>query len=81
MNFPKNSQIAILGSGINGLLTALECSKHGYKVKVYAKRIPVFKEKDTSKMCTSEVAPGYWLPYHYNFSDKKKHDERVCSAF
>lgn len=28
-------------------------------------------------MCTSEMAPGYWLPFHYEFSDLKQHKNRT----
>ena len=32
-------------------------------------------------MCTSQVAPGYWLPYYYHFQDKEQHKRRVKRSF
>ena len=52
----KNSsdkRVAVLGSGIIGLFSALECADKGLSVTVYADRIPKSNEKNVLNMCTS----------------------------
>lgn len=65
----KDRCVTVLGCGIIGLMTGLECVKRGFKVRIIADRIPQIVDnmgqKERLRMCTSEVAPGYWLPYHY----------------
>ena len=61
----KGNLIAVLGSGIMGLLTALELTNRGQKVKVYTKKIPSYGQKNNKLMMTSEIAPGFWFPYDY----------------
>lgn len=56
--------MSVLGAGIIGLLTAIECAKRGLIVSVFADRIPTKDEEDVLKMCTSEMAPGFWCPNH-----------------
>lgn len=70
-----------MGCGIVGIMTALECAERGYKVKIYAERIPKESKLKDTRLSTSEVAPGYWLPYHYEFKDKKSHDIRSEKSF
>ena len=55
-------EVAVLGSGIIGLTSALNLAENGYKVIVYAKIIPNKNEKDPLKLCASQVAPGVWFP-------------------
>jgi len=43
------------------------------RVVIYAEMIPVFGEKDNSKLITSQVAPGYWLPYAYGSNNQDLH--------
>jgi glycine/D-amino acid oxidase-like deaminating enzyme len=69
------SEVAVLGSGIVGLFSCYELLKRypQLKITVYAERIPEFGEKDNSKLITSQVAPGFWLPYHYGSNDELLH--------
>lgn len=69
------ASVAVLGSGIMGLFNCHELLKRhpSLKVTVYAERIPVFGEKDNDKMITSQVAPGFWLPYGYGHTDEALH--------
>lgn len=73
----KHTSVAVLGSGIVGLFNCHELLKRhpSLKITVYAERIPVFGEKDNDKMITSQVAPGFWLPYGYDQSDKALHQK------
>lgn len=56
--------VAVLGSGYMGLLTALLLLKAGFKVTIYTKTLPsefgVFN--DSPDKLTSQIAPGFWLP-------------------
>jgi len=49
----KDREVAVLGSGIIGLFSALECADRGLKVKIYANHIPQPNEKNVLGMCTS----------------------------
>ena len=49
----KNESIAVMGSGIAGISSALELAKRGYKVKVYSKIIPNMNKVDNTFFCTS----------------------------
>lgn len=71
------TSVAVLGSGIMGLFNCYELLKRhlSLKITVYAERIPVFGEKDNDKMITSQVAPGFWLPYGYDQADKALHQK------
>ena len=73
--------MAVLGCGIVGIASALELSRRGFNVKIYSQIIPKYGERDSKKMCTSQVAPGYWLPYYYDFKDKEQHRRRVKIAY
>lgn len=79
----KNASCAIIGSGIIGLTTALEFKKRypNEKLKIYAKAIPEFGEKDNSKMITSQIAPGYWLPYSYGSNDPELHQKLAQKSY
>lgn len=46
-------KVAVLGSGIIGLFSALECADRGLSVTVYADRIPKPNEHNVLNMCTS----------------------------
>lgn len=49
----KDKEVAVLGAGIIGLFTALECADRGLKVKIYAGHIAKPNEKNVLEMCTS----------------------------
>lgn len=57
-------EVAVLGSGYMGLLTALLLLKAGFRVTIYTKTLPsefgVFN--DSPEKLTSQIAPGFWLP-------------------
>ena len=68
----QEKKIAILGAGIAGLSTAYFLSKKGYDVTIYAKVIPDKNNLKEDQECTSEMAPGYWLPsFYYSIDDSK----------
>lgn len=73
-----NEAVAVVGSGIIGLFQAYELKKRfpTLPIIVYADRIPEFGEKDNSKMITSEVAPGFWLPYGYGYKSEENHKKQ-----
>ncbi len=60
-------ECAVIGSGYIGLFTAICLRLKGYKVTVYAGKMP-FEEGPEPRMA-SEVAPGYWMPYGYDNDD------------
>jgi glycine/D-amino acid oxidase-like deaminating enzyme len=62
-----------MGCGINGLMTALACVRKGLKVSIYAERLPKANETNATQMIVSEVAPGFWFPQIYDYTDQKQH--------
>lgn len=65
---------AVVGSGLIGMLTALELVRSGHYVTVYSDRFAKYGEKDFAKKTTSQVDEGLWLPFGYDTSDRLRHE-------
>lgn len=50
---PKDKKVIILGSGIIGLMTAIECADRGLSVTVYTERISQVNESNVLNLMTS----------------------------
>jgi hypothetical protein len=62
-------------------MTALSCLQRGLKVTIYSDRIPKPNELNAGLLSTSEMAPGYWFPHIYEYSDYKVHQERSLYSY
>lgn len=49
----KTKDVAVVGDGINALLTTLELGKRGHKVTLYSSRMPVEKAANGDKRIPS----------------------------
>ena len=74
---PRGEKIALLGSGIVGLTSALHLQERGYKVKVYSKVIPKKNEQDPMKLIASQVAPGIWFPNEEENEQRKRNEVSI----
>lgn len=65
------SEVAIIGSGIVGIMTVYQLLQHdpSLKITLYSEQIPTFNNKNNKNLIPSEVAPGFWLPYNYGCQD------------
>lgn len=63
-----------MGCGVIGLFTCFYLLQKypNCKATIYADKIPRFGDKDNSQLITSQVAPGFWFPFHFG----GKNDER-----
>ena len=55
-------------------MTAIELSKKGNIVTIYADKFPKFGEKDYKNKFASQVDDGLWLPYGYDMSNRLRHE-------
>jgi succinate dehydrogenase/fumarate reductase flavoprotein subunit len=70
-----NPTCAVIGSGISGLMTAIELTKSGRLVTIYSEVIPQFNQNDSSKLLASQSLPQVWMPNDYDWSeDELKHE-------
>lgn len=58
---------AVIGSGVLGLMTALELIKRGRKVTIYSAEIPELESQEGNGV-TSQILPVVWLPNEYDWS-------------
>ena len=58
----------MIGSGIIGLMTALELIKKGRKVTVYSSSIPG-AETEGTKEIASQILPVIWMPKEHDWSE------------
>ena len=70
----RTAQSAVIGAGINGLLTAIELSKMKTPVTIYTEKIPTIGEKLTTRMIGSQICDGVWMPAGYDNNDTLKHE-------
>ena len=70
----KQNSCAVVGSGLIALLTAVELTKKGQTVTVYADRFPKYGENDNSKRIASQVDEGLYLPFGYDIADQLQYD-------
>lgn len=70
----QHSTCAVVGSGLIALLTAVELTKRGHPVTVYADRFPKYGENDNTKKIASQVDEGLYLPFGYDTSDRLKYE-------
>lgn len=62
---PEHQSVGVLGAGYMGIMTALQLSKEGHHVTVYADQFPRtnYFYEEGNPCITSLVAGGLWLPY------------------
>ena len=78
----SDKKVGILGAGIVGIATALELAQKGYEITMYSDKFPDKNKTENKTLNTSEIAPGYWLPYYYHFKhDRKLHEKRSLKAY
>ena len=66
-------QCAILGAGVLGLMTAIQLTKKGKKVTVYAEQIPNLESRTGTHIASGEMSV-VWMPKDYDWSeDMLKH--------
>lgn len=62
----KLIQVAVLGSGIVGLITAIELLKKGHRVVIYSENFPKFGEENPNKRLSSQMKAHVWYPAYYD---------------
>jgi hypothetical protein len=62
-------------------MTAIACVRKGFKVSIYARRVPKPNETKTSSMITSEIAPGFWFASFFEYNNDKVHVERCQFSY
>ncbi len=74
--------LAVVGSGVIGLLTAFLLKERcpEASVTVYAERVPQEGDRENGLLVPSEVAPGYWFPFDYGLADQERQDALADSA-
>lgn len=79
----EKREAAIMGSGVIGLFTCYYLLKKypNCKATIYADKIPVFGEKDNNKLITSQVAPGFWFPFHFGGENNERHQRIAQHSF
>lgn len=60
-----NPNAAVIGSGVLGLMTAIELAKSGTLVTIYSDIIPEMNQSDNSKLLPSQILPQIWMPKDY----------------
>lgn len=62
---PDFRSVSVIGAGYMGLMTALQLTEEGYKVKVYAGQLPQedYFYQEGKPCITSLVAGGLWFPF------------------
>ena len=64
----SNIECAVIGAGVNGLMTAIELAKRNRKVTLYSDIIPQLNSKKQEEVVGSQVAPSVWMPIEYDWS-------------
>lgn len=79
----ENGEAAILGSGVIGLFTCFYLLQKypNCKATIYADKIPKFGDKDNSKLITSQVAPGFWFPFHFGGENDERNKRIAEESF
>ena len=79
----ENGEAAILGSGVIGLFTCYYLLQKypGCKATIYAATIPELGEKENSKLITSQVAPGFWFPFHFGGENDERNRRIAEDSF
>ena len=67
LDYTKVSEVAVIGQGINALVTALELSKRGFRTTLYASHLP-----GTSEYPHQENT--FWYPGLYDNCDPLRHE-------
>lgn len=65
----KTKDVAVVGDGVTGLLTALELAKRGHRVTLYTPRLLV-----EGKRVAAGEGLQFWYPAHYDNCDPLKHE-------
>ncbi len=77
----QEDQIAILGAGYMGLITANLLADMGYQVTIYADLFPQ-QELQIETLClTSLIAGGLWLPFGMDIKNETLHETITKNSF
>lgn len=68
----KIKEVAVMGNGINALMTTLELLKRGYKVTLYTTKFPI--KNQPGQPISLEDGLQFWYPSGYDNSDPLKHE-------
>lgn len=61
----KTKDVAVVGRGINALMTTLELAKRNYRVILYTPFLPVENVKGSGKRVHSGQGLQFWYPGYY----------------
>ena len=70
----QTQKVAILGSGITSIMTALELLKKGCMVTIYSRKFPKFNENNPRNKISSQRSGHVWFPGYYDNEDPLKHE-------
>lgn len=68
----KIKEVAVMGNGINALMTSLELLKRGYKVTLYSTKFPI--KNEVGKPVSLQKGLQFWYPAGYDNCDPLKHE-------
>lgn len=68
----KTKDVAVIGNTINALMTTLELSKRGHKVKLYTSRVSS-NHKQIKNKNENSFGLQFWYPCEYDNCDPLKH--------